>query len=247
MAVDFKTISQDTQLYQKYNSNNEKLLQVRQTLIDNNCDVTILQDIDNLISSHDGLVQNAVDMVMSVGNTLLNIADCLNPASGNKKQQLQDAMLKRANDALDAKDLEAVESKIDEMIAAIDSGVDNLCDVLAQLIIDASNAVQESVDKVLNAINVSIEFDDLTKDVSKAFAKVASIINCITDAIVQDDKLVNVIDNVSPEISSTLKIVREQTKANINPGHIMENAKQLLNDEMGIDNKYTDYATRLMA
>jgi len=247
MAVDFKTISQNTQLYQKYNSNNEKLLQVRQTLIDNNCDATILQDIDNLISGHDGLVQNVVDMVTSIGNTLLNIADCLNPASSDKKQQLQNAMLERINNSLDAKDLEPVESKINEMIAAIDSGVDNLCDVLAQLIIDASNIVQESINKILDVINVSVEFDNLAKDVSKAFTKIASIINCITDAIVQDDKLVNVIDNVSPEISTTLKTVREQTKAGTNPSHIMEKAKQLLKYDMDIDNKYHGFTDTLLA
>ena len=235
MAVTWIGATASCNLKVNYDSAQDKINQILTALQNNNCDTSC---IDSLIAQVDSMVNGALSTIQSITDKITNVVNCITTVDPDTHLQALQNMSKTMNDITSGKPLTDALIKLDNILDGI---ADKTCDDITSAVNDLTNDVaslENSISNVSASISATV---DAETSLTSGTSKVASLINCVSDALKNDQNgMAANLEMVDTNLAGVATQVQASLQAGTNGQDILAQAKAQLSVNLDINGKYDD-------
>jgi len=243
MAVTWIGNTSTSKLHDLYDSAMNKIDTILNQAQQDSCSNTIIDDINAVAALVDSNVNNALSMVSSITQKIVNVVNCVGAVDPDTKNSTAANMAKTMNDILSGKPLE---NAITQLNSVLDSLANKTCDEIDSAMNKIASDINNLISKIANA-NASVTVTaDLESKLTQTLAKAAGLINCLSNALKNDQTgMASNLEMVDSSLNGVATSIKSSLDAGINTQTITENAKNTISNNLDISGSYTDLNNNL--
>ena len=236
MAVTWIGNTSTSKLHDLYDSAMNKIDTILNQAQEDSCDNTVIDNINAMASTIDPNVNNALNTVSSMTQKITNVMNCVGAVSPDAKNSTAANMSKTMNDILGGKPLE---NAITQLNSILDSLSNKTCDEIDSSVNSLASDITDLINKIADA-NSSISVTaDLESKMTQTLAKAAGLINCLSDALKNDQNgMASSLEMVDSSLNGIATNIQASLTAGVNTQELTTNVKATISSNLDIKGAY---------